>query len=110
MYTYKALITSVYDGDTVTALVDLGFHINVEIKVRLVGINAPEIKGSNKNAGIITRDRLREEILNKNVIIRTQKDKQEKYGRWLGEIWLPGDQSSINQKLIDEGLAIKYEE
>jgi micrococcal nuclease len=109
MYIYKAKIISVYDGDTVTALVDLGFRINFEMKIRLTGINAPELRGIEKPQGLISRDRLRELILNKEVILHTQKDKQEKFGRWLGEIYIPNSQISVNEQLLNEGLAQPYE-
>ena len=44
MYRYKATVTDVYDADTITVDVDLGFHAVLrKIKVRLHGINAPEM-------------------------------------------------------------------
>jgi micrococcal nuclease len=58
MYTYRAKIISVYDGDTVTALVDLGFGITNKIKIRLKGINTPEVRGAERPEGIVSRDYL----------------------------------------------------
>jgi micrococcal nuclease len=108
MYTYKAKIISVYDGDTVTAIVDLGFKISFKIKIRLAGIDTPEIRGEERPQGLISKQRLEELILNKEVILHTQKDKQEKFGRWLGEIYIPNSQISVNEQLLDEGLAQPY--
>lgn len=108
MYTYKAKITEVYDGDTVTALVDLGFRISFEIKIRLLGIDTPEIRGTERPEGLIARDRLRELVLGKEVILKTERDRQEKFGRWLGELFFPDDDQSVNQKLLQEGLAKRY--
>jgi len=105
MYTYRAKITDVYDGDTVTAVVDLGFRIQFEIKVRLSGIDTPEIRGEERLEGLISKKRVVDLILQKDVILKTQRDKTEKYGRWLGEIFLPGEEISINQLLLNEGLA-----
>jgi micrococcal nuclease len=105
MYTYRAKITDVYDGDSVTALVDLGFRIQFEIKVRLSGIYTPEIRGEERLEGLISKKRVVDLILQKDVILKTQRDKTEKYGRWLGEIFLPGEEISINQLLLNEGLA-----
>ncbi len=45
MYEYKAKIIEVYDGDTFTFEVDLGFSITVKEKIRLAGINTPEVRG-----------------------------------------------------------------
>ena len=43
-YYYIAEVVSVYDGDTCTCVVDLGFKTSTRIKVRLVGIDTPEIR------------------------------------------------------------------
>lgn len=45
MFTYKAKIINVYDGNTVTVDIDCGFHIHFTEKVRLYGINTQEILG-----------------------------------------------------------------
>ena len=45
MYTYRAKIIGVYDGDTITALVELGFNVTIELKLRLYGIDTPEVRG-----------------------------------------------------------------
>jgi micrococcal nuclease len=107
MYEYKAMITKVYDGDTITADIDLGFGIvTKKQKIRLLGINTPEVRGSEKPQGIISRDALRQRILGKEVIIKTSKDKKGKYGRWLGEVFV--EDENINQWLITEGYAKEY--
>ncbi len=106
MYQYKAKIISVYDGDTVTAVVDLGFLVSKEMKLRLFGIDTPELRGEERPQGLIVRDILRERILNKEVIINSYKDKQGKYGRYLATILLDGE--DINQWLLDNGHAKPY--
>ncbi len=106
MYHYKANIIDVYDGDTVTAVVDLGFLHYQEMKLRLYGIDTPELRGEEREAGLIVRDILRGLILNKEVEIHTYKDKQGKYGRYLATIVLDG--ININQWLLDEGHAQEY--
>jgi len=103
MYIYNAYIISVYDGDTVTARIDCGFGISFVEKIRLYGLDTPEIRGEERSEGLISRDKLRERILEKNVIIRTIKDKKGKYGRYIGEIFI--GEENINEWLITEGLA-----
>lgn len=111
MYLYKAKIISVYDGDTVTALVDLGFHVQKEIKVRLFGIDTPEVRGHERPEGLLAKEKLVELIGDQQVIIQTFKDKQEKYGRWLGVIFLPDDSTkSVNDMLVEQGYATEYSE
>ena len=41
MYTYNATVTKVVDGDTIDALVDLGFDTWKQVRIRLNGINTP---------------------------------------------------------------------
>jgi len=107
LYTYRAFVTKVYDGDTVTVDVDLGWSVVIKKqKIRLLGINAPEVRGSSRSSGIISRDALRSRILNKKVTLKTFKDKKGKFGRWLGEIWI--DDECINDWLLNEGYASKY--
>jgi micrococcal nuclease len=109
LYTYKAKITAVYDGDTVTALVDLGFKVNFTMKLRLLGIDTPELRGEEREEGLKVRDYVRELILNKDVIIKTYRDKQGKYGRYLAEIFMEEDSTiSLNQSLLDKGMATPY--
>ena len=106
-YTYKAIVLDVYDGDTCTVDIDLGFGIWMKKqKLRLYGINTPELTGEQKQDGIKIRDYLSSLILGKEIIIQTQKDKAEKYGRWLATIWLDG--VNLNKKLIEEGYAREY--
>lgn len=106
LYNYKADITAVYDGDTVTVDFDLGFGIKMHRqKIRLYGINAPEMRGKEKVAGKASRDALRELILGKEVTIQTFRDKKGKYGRWLGVISTT-DGIDVNKWLVDEGHAV----
>ncbi|UAB75936.1 thermonuclease family protein [Mesoflavibacter sp. SCSIO 43206] len=107
MYNYKAKIIDVYDGDTVTAMVDLGFLHFQEMKLRLYGIDTPELRGEEREQGIIVRDILREMMLGKEVTIRSYKDKQGKYGRYLANIILE-DGLEVNQWLVDNGHAKEY--
>ncbi len=108
LYHYKAIVTDVYDGDTITVDIDLGLHAWIKgEKIRLNRINSPEIRGVERPKGILSRDFLRGLILNKEIILETIKDKKEKYGRWLGEIWLKMDETyvNINDQLVTDKFA-----
>lgn len=107
MYQYKAKIIDIYDGDTVTALVDLGFLSFREMKLRLYGIDTPELRGAEKIEGRKVRDIVREMILDKEVTINSYKDKQGKYGRYLATIILE-DGLNINEWLVENGHAKPY--
>lgn len=86
-YYYKAHVTSVYDGDTITVDIDLGFGIVFrKQKIRLYGIDTPEVRGPEKEEGKKVRDLVRSLILDKDIEIQTFRDSKGKYGRWLGTI------------------------
>lgn len=111
-YCYRTYITSVYDGDTVTCNIDLGFGIIInKQKIRLFGINAPELRGEEREEGIIIRDKLRNLILEKWVNLYTikdskGKDSKGKYGRWLGII--VDNNININELLLKDDLVKEY--
>ena len=107
MYEYRAKVVKVYDGDTITVDLDLGFDITAKkTKLRLANIDAPELRGEDRPAGIASRDRLRELILGKNVRVKTFKDKKGKYGRYIAVVYHPNGRN-INQQLVSEGHAIE---
>ena len=82
----------------------------MEATLRLHGINTPELKGDTKAAGLAARDRLRELVLDKVVTLHTYKDRTEKYGRWLANIFVDqsGQQVNVNQTMIDQGHAVPF--
>lgn len=111
MYRYKAIVTAVYDADTITVDVDLGFRSWLKkVKIRLYGINAPEVRGIERPEGLIARDWLREQILGKPVVVHTYKDSTGKYGRWLADVYpVGGGGESYNNQLVATGHAKKAE-
>lgn len=107
MYIYKAHVVSVYDGDTITVDLDLGFDMVLKSqKIRLYGINAPELKGANKAQGIVSRDALRSKVLDKDIVITTIQDKKEKFGRWLGKLEINGE--DINNYMVQNKYAVLF--
>ena len=107
-YQYRAVITEVYDGDTVTADIDLGFNTwRRGEKLRLHGIDAPEVRGAERPQGLKSRDALRERLLGREVTVCTIKDETGKYGRYLVRIYDGGN--PINLWLVDAGYADVYD-
>lgn len=103
MYEYQAKVLRVVDGDTIDAEVDLGFHIKMVMKIRLAGINAPEM---DTDSGKKTKAQLVTLLENQTITLLTIKDKQEKYGRYLGVI--VKDKQNINEWLVEQKLAVRY--
>lgn len=112
MYTYNAKILDWIDGDTCDLEIDLGFRILVKVRVRLYGINSPEIKGETREEGLRAKAFVEDNCKpGSAVVVKTYKDKQEKFGRYLAEIWFNynGLNTCLNELLIQKGLAQKYE-
>ncbi len=114
MYEYYVReVKNVVDGDTIDVVIDLGFSILFESRVRLAGIDTPESRTTDKREkalGLESKKYLAERIkAAKNVIIRTEKlDRSEKYGRILGWLYLDGESESINNEMIQKGYAWGY--
>ena len=110
LYFYKGVITGVYDGDTVTISLDLGMKIKRDgLKIRLYGIDSPELRGKTLVKARESRDFLRSKVLDKSVLVQTIRDKKGKYGRYLANIWAEspdGSWCSINDLMVSEGYAI----
>ena len=107
-YLYRATVESVYDGDTITCTICCGFGVELKKqKIRLYGLNTPEVRGEEKEQSIISRDKLREKILGKEILLKSIKDKKGKYGRYLGIVFL--GEENINDWLIENNLGVKAE-
>lgn len=109
LYTYRAKIVSVYDGDTMTADIDLGMGVHMHgVKIRLSYVDTPEIRGEERERGLEVRDHVRELILGKEVVIQTQQDKTGKYGRLLAEVYID-ENTPLSSYLIENEMANWYE-
>lgn len=107
-YTRNATITGVHDGDTVSLDVDLGYEIHVNVSCRLLGINAPELNTpAGKTSAAYLQQRL--PVGTKLTAQTTKGDENDKYGRYLADLFVDGQVKSINQEMIDQGLAVPYD-
>ena len=104
MYEYKATIVDTYDGDTVTAKINLGFHATLILKIRVMGIDTPEKRGPEKKWGKFVAEYTEKMLLNKEVILNTYK--KGKYGRFLSDIEVDG--MDWGKHLIEIGYALPY--
>ena len=110
-YIYKAKLERVIDGDTVDALIDLGFDTWVKKRIRYKGIDTWESRTKDlneKKLGLAAKDRnkeLLESVSSKPGYFRLRSHGVGKYGRVLGEIFIKdieGIEYNVNQTLIDE--------
>ena len=110
---YVRKVENVVDGDTIDVLIDLGFDILFQSRVRLAGIDTPESRTKDlaeKTLGLESKEYLKKYFKDaKSVIIKTEKmDSSEKYGRILGWVYVNGDTVSLNDKMINDGYAWGY--
>lgn len=110
MYEYNAKVIKIVDGDTVDALIDIGFSVWVQKRIRLYGINTPESRTRDlveKKAGLAAKEQLKTWIEDNDNKIRIKSHGVGKYGRCLGEIYTESDES-LNKQLVKMGHAVEY--
>jgi micrococcal nuclease len=110
---YVRKVENVVDGDTIDVLIDLGFDILFQSRVRLAGIDTPESRTKDlaeKALGLESKEYLKKYLKDaKSVVIKTEKmDSSEKYGRILGWVYVNEDTESLNDKMINDGYAWGY--
>ena len=108
MYTYKAKLDRIIDGDTVDAHIDLGFDITIHKRIRLAGIDTPESRTRDleeKARGLASKDKLIELLGDGNFVLESKE--VGKYGRVLGTLHI--DDMNINDTLVKEGFAVEYD-
>lgn len=120
-YEYNAKVKDVVDGDTIVVDIDLGFNVVFfDQKVRLIGIDTPESRTSNKvekQFGTLSKEFVKkfiDECDKKTVIIKTSMSEEtgdvtkEKFGRILGEVINPTTKANLNEELVKKNYAVKY--
>ena len=111
MYKYKAKLKRVVDGDTCDAYIDLGFDVSVKKRIRFMGVDTWESRTRDleeKKKGLAAKEYTKE-MLSKNEGEFTIKSHGVgKYGRVLGELFIEGEDKSLNELLKDNGHAYEY--
>ena len=114
MWTYRAKVVRVIDGDTVDVDIDLGFGIwQKNERVRIMGIDTPESRTRNKiekKFGLAAKAKLKK-ILGKDTVLKTTINKKGvdmkgKFGRVLGDFLR--DDKSVAKIMCETGHAVKY--
>jgi micrococcal nuclease len=117
-YIYRAKLDRVVDGDTVDALIDVGFDIWFKKRIRFMGLDTWESRTRDleeKKLGKLAKERTRqllEDVSSKSGYFRLKSYGLGKYGRVLGELFImdiEGKQWNVNKTLIAEGHAYVYD-
>jgi endonuclease YncB( thermonuclease family) len=111
LFTYKAYLNRIIDGDTMIVHIDLGFSAFIEQRLRLRGLNSPEL---NKREGKKSK-RFIESSLKDSSFLIIKTHGTDLYDRYLVDVFsLPKEWSEekimnegifLNNRLLEEGLA-----
>ena len=110
-YSYRVKsIKKIIDGDTFDCIMDLGFDVLLEARVRMMGIDTPESRTRDleeKKFGLLAKEYLTEKLATEDLIVTTEVDNEKgKFGRILGWVWANG--INVNKQMIDENMAVAY--
>jgi micrococcal nuclease len=99
MYTYKAKVARVIDGDTVVLEIDLGFNIFHVMSCRLLGVNAPELNAKDEVIKVEANacKNFLMSLLPVGKIVTIESKKLDKYGRAL--VLIDGVNDIMNEYL-----------
>lgn len=94
-YCYDAYVVRVIDGDTLVVDIDLGLRVWARGQhVRLLGIDMPERVTT---LGILATSQLGDLVYARTVLLRTVKDRDDKYGRLLATVWV--GETNVNKEM-----------
>ena len=113
-YCYRAKVVKVVDGDTIDVDIDVGFYTTLRKRLRFLGIDTWEVRGVEKEKGLIAKQRLIELLddVDNQVVVQTKMDATGKYGRVLAWVWTIKETNwteskehiiNVNELLLKEG-------
>ena len=109
---YSAKVVRVVDGDTADAMIDLGFDTWVKKRIRFYGVDTWESRTRNleeKKKGLAAKDYVKDLLENSDegkFLLKSHG--VGKYGRVLGELFVKGHETSVNELLKENGHAYEY--
>lgn len=111
MYEYTAKLDRVVDGDTMDLIIDMGFKMTTNQRIRLANINTPETYGQKHDseeyiAGMKAKTFVVKRLEENQNTVRIETSKLTgKYGRYIGVIWFADSETSLNDELVEKGFA-----
>lgn len=104
-YIYDATLVKVVDGDTIDVLVDLGFNIHRQVRLRLANINAYEMKDEKGPMAKALAVKFFDGVESFQVL--TEKDPGS-YDRYTATVRKSEDTETLNDYMVREGGAVVY--
>lgn len=111
LFTFRARLVRIIDGDTIDVVLDQGLHNTRTERLRLLGVNCPEMRGEERSAGIaahfwVTGFFLTDTESKWPLIIRTEKS--DVFGRFLAHVWRMEDGVYLNSAIIEAGHGVSF--
>ena len=109
---YSCKLVRVVDGDTADAMIDLGFNVWVKERIRFYGVDTWESRTRNleeKKKGLAAKEFVKDLLENSDegkFLLKSHG--VGKYGRVLGELFVKGNETSVNELLKENGHASEY--
>ena len=100
LWHFTATAVRAVDGDTLRVMIDQGFYDYTIVDLRLLGMNAPEVVGEEKVAGLASRDALWRFVEGKTLYVESYKG-QRSFARWLADVYV--DDGTGTGNLLDVG-------
>lgn len=110
---YKVKLLKIIDGDTVDFYVNLGMGFFCNARIRLLGVDAPEIYKVSKDSeeyklGKIAQLEVKKWFYNLEEIYIIRVEGRCLYGRWLAEVFKINDNESLNEYMKNKFYKTKY--
>ncbi len=106
MYDYAGKLIELHDGDTGIFILSIGFHFSATLRLRILGMNSPEVYGPTKEAGDKATEFAKTLLTDKDLIISTHKT--DNFGRWLASVIILPDKIDFATAMIEAKMAIPY--
>lgn len=112
IWAYRAQLVKVIDGDTLDVVIDQGLHTHRTERLRLLGVNTPEIKGATRPAGLAAAGYVTSWLgavsYDDEWPLIVQTHRGDAFGRWLARVWRRSDGRELNADLLAAGHAIVF--
>lgn len=102
-FAYDAVCVRVIDGDTLIAKVDCGYNVFVNVTVRVRGVDTPEIRGTEREAGLRSLAFVTDLVADQSLRIQSFKDRQS-FARWVCDVWVLDDRGRADPLLLSEAI------
>ena len=106
MQPYPVELVRAIDGDTQEVELTLGFGVKFVTKIRLLGVDTPEMHGEEKLRGIVVK-RWVEDWWGGKKELRFRMSKVGKYGRMVGYV-VDSAGTTLNDSLLKSKHAVSY--